>query len=91
MVFFTLCRAASTSFFSDNTTTAKEIDGPLRHSLETPRRHSEGSSLELAFPFPGCVSWFSFSEKNSNLPLCPSLPFSSASFSANLHHVGVVN
>ena len=46
MVFSTLCRAASTGFFSDNTTTTKEIDAPLRPSLTTPRRHSEGSSLE---------------------------------------------
>jgi len=76
MVFSTLCRAASTGLCSDNTTTTKEIDGPLRPSLATPRRHSEGSSLGCGC----CVSWFSFSEKNFNLPRRPSLQFSSGAF-----------
>ena len=60
MVFSTLCRTTSTSFCSDNTTIAKEIDGPLRPSLATPQRHNEGSSLERSLLYGVVVVFLGF-------------------------------
>ena len=72
MVFFTLCCAALAGFFSDNTTTTKEIDAPLcAFSLATPRQHNEGSSLERSL-FQGVVVVFLgfLSPKRTPIFLC---------------------
>ena len=84
IVFFTLCRAASGGFFSDNTTAAKEIDGTRLPRLVHSTACFFSGNTTVAWwgffsgtspsPASGCCdSWFSFFEKNSNLPLRPSL------------------
>lgn len=75
MVFSTLCRAASTGFFSDNTTTAKEIDAPCILLWQ----HHGNTVRVLLWSVPFSRVWLLcflvfFLQKNSNLPLRLSLP-----------------